>query len=203
MVREQIAARQIRDPRVLEAMGRVPRHLFVPASRVPYAYEDRPLAIEGGQTISQPYIVALMSELAEIKKGDRVLEVGTGSGYQAAVLSAMGAEVYSIEIVKELADKAKQRLKDAGHGAVKLRHGDGYVGWPEAAPFDAILITAAPPRVPAPLKEQLVVGGRLVLPLGEGSQDLIVIRRTSTGFERTSVLPVRFVPMTGRIQAEP
>jgi protein-L-isoaspartate(D-aspartate) O-methyltransferase len=140
-----------------------------------------------------------MSQLAEIARGDRVLEVGTGSGYQAAVLAALGAEVYSIEIIAELADSARQSLARAGYAA-HVRHGDGYAGWPEHAPFQAILITAAPPAIPEPLLDQLAVGGRLVAPIGRGAQDLIVVIRTPTGFDRKSVLPVRFVPMTGRAQ---
>jgi protein-L-isoaspartate(D-aspartate) O-methyltransferase len=203
MVRGQIEARGIEDPAVLAAMHAVPRHLFVPESERLYAYEDRPLPIAADQTISQPYIVALMSELARVKKGDRVLEVGTGSGYQAAVLDAMGAQVFSIEIIEELAAGARAALEASGHGSVVVRHGDGYAGWPEHAPFAAILITAAPPSVPEPLKQQLAIGGRLVVPVGRGVQDLIVLTRTREGFERESVAPVRFVPMTGKAQQQP
>jgi protein-L-isoaspartate(D-aspartate) O-methyltransferase len=199
MVSEQLAARDIHDPAVLEAMRNVPRHAFVPEAQREHAYDDTPLPIAAEQTISQPYIVALMSQLAEIARGDRVLEVGTGSGYQAAVLAALGAEVYSIEIIAELADSARQSLARAGYAA-HVRRGDGYAGWPEHAPFQAILITAAPPAIPEPLLEQLAVGGRLVAPVGRGTQDLIVVTRTPTGFDRKSVLPVRFVPMTGRAQ---
>ncbi len=202
MVRRQLKARGITDRAVLDAMARVPRHMFVPADQRPHAYEDRPLPIAAEQTISQPYIVALMSELAEIEPGDRVLEVGTGSGYQAAVLAAMGARVYSIEIIEELARGAEQALKRTGYDSVRVRHGDGYAGWPEHAPFAAILITAAPPRIPEPLKAQLAPGGHLVVPVGRGIQNLIRLTRTETGFDRENVAPVRFVPMTGRAQQD-
>jgi protein-L-isoaspartate(D-aspartate) O-methyltransferase len=200
MVDAQIAARGVRTPRVLEAMRRVPRHRFVPHEMVPHAYEDRPLAIGHDQTISQPYIVATMSELAEIEPGDRVLEIGTGAGYQAAVLTEMGADVYTIEIVEALGREAAERLAALGY-QVRARIGDGYRGWPEAAPFDAILVTAAPPEIPRPLEEQLAVGGCLVAPVGRASQELVVLRRTPHGIERRSILPVRFVPMTGEAQA--
>lgn len=199
MVVEQLERRDIRDPAVLQAMRKVPRHRFVIDELVEHAYDDTPLPIEAEQTISQPYIVALMTQLAAAKPGDRVLEVGTGTGYQAAVLAAMGVEVYSIEIVEELATSAKERLARTGYAA-HVRHGDGYAGWPEHAPFAAILITAAPPAIPEPLKQQLAIGGRLVAPVGEGVQDLVVVTRTASGFEHKSVLPVRFVPMTGRAQ---
>ena len=199
MVKTQIEARGVHDPQVLEALRRVPRHAFVSAAQSEFAYDDRPLPIEASQTISQPYIVALMSELAQLTAGERVLEVGTGSGYQAAVLAALGAQVYSIEIDKGLADSARKRLEQLGY-SVKVRHGDGYAGWPEAAPFDAIVVTAAPPEVPAPLRAQLAVGGTLVIPVGESFQDLLVIRRSARGYEQQNVLPVRFVPMTGRAQ---
>ena len=199
MVSTQIEARGVRDPRVLEAMRAVPRHLFVPESQRAGAYRDHPLPIGNDQTISQPYIVALMSELAEIRPGANVLEVGTGSGYQAAVLAAMGANVCSIEIVEPLGVRARQTLERLGY-RVEVRIGDGYAGWPERAPFDAILITAAPPRIPEPLLAQLREGGRLVAPVGEREQDLVVITRTAEGYRRRSVIPVRFVPMTGRAQ---
>jgi protein-L-isoaspartate(D-aspartate) O-methyltransferase len=202
MVAAQIERRGVTDRRVLEAIRRVPRHLFVPAEAAGQAYDDRALPIGHEQTISQPYIVAIMSELARIEPGARVLEVGTGSGYQAAVLAEMGAEVYSIEIVEPLAREAGQRLERLGYH-VHVRAGDGYRGWPDAAPFDAILVTAAPPLIPEPLKEELRVGGRLVLPVGPGgggTQRLLVVTRTPTGFEETPVFPVRFVPMTGEVQ---
>jgi len=203
MVRKQIEARGVSDPRVLDAMRKVPRHRFVPESQRPHAYEDRPLPIGEGQTISQPYIVALMTELAGVKPGDTVLEVGTGSGYQAAVLAQMGVKVYSIEIIEPLARRAEAVLDELGYGKrVELRHGDGYAGWPEHAPFDAILVTAAPSKIPAPLKQQLALGGRLVIPVGKHFQSLLRITRTHDGFREESVIPVRFVPMTGKAQEE-
>lgn len=206
MVRRQIEARGVRDPAVLAALRAVPRHRFVPARLVDEADADTPLPIGAGQTISQPYIVALMSELLQLAPGDRVLEVGTGSGYQAAVLAAMGAEVYSIEIVERLGREAAARLAALGYGAVHLRIGDGYRGWPEQAPFAGILVTAAPDHVPRPLLAQLAPGGRLVIPIGEGIQQLEVHRRALAEgpegpiFTRETVLPVRFVPMTGEAE---
>lgn len=203
MVDQQIEARGIRNPRVLRAMRVVPRHRFVPEKMRPFAYEDRPLPIGHDQTISQPYIVALMSELAEVRPGSRVLEVGTGSGYQAAVLAEMGADVYSIEIVEPLAKQARVTLFALGYGGVRLRTGDGYAGWPETAPFDAIVVTAAPETIPTPLKEQLKVGGVLVIPVGDDRQTLMQVRRTKSGFEERRVIPVRFVPMTGKAAGKP
>ncbi len=200
MVATQIAARGVVDLRVLEAMGRVERHRFVPDPLRHLAYADRPLPIGQDQTISQPYIVALMTGLAAVKPGARVLEVGTGSGYQAAVLSVLAARVHSIEILEPLASQARERLRRLGYLNVEVRAGDGYRGWPERAPFDAILITAAPPEVPEPLLQQLAPGGRLVAPVGRGTQQLVVIERTATGFSRREVLPVLFVPMTGEAQ---
>lgn len=202
MVQSQIEARGVRDQRVLDALRTVPRHRFVSEPYVERAYDDSPLPIEARQTISQPYIVALMSELAQVAPGDKVLEIGTGSGYQAAVLATLGADVYSIEIEGGLAATARDRLHGLGY-AVNVRHGDGYAGWPDAAPFAAILVTAAAPIVPAPLREQLAIGGRMVIPVGEGFQDLLVITRTATGYTQKKVLPVRFVPMTGMAQREP
>jgi len=199
MVSEQIESRGIRDPGVLRSMRAVPRHEFVPESRRGSAYDDRPLAIGYDQTISQPYIVALMSELAGVKPGDTVLEVGTGSGYQAAVLAEMGVKVFSIEIVEPLAKQAKATLSALGYD-VEVRHGDGYAGWPERAPFEAVVVTAAPPKIPGPLKEQLKIGGRLVIPVGTRFQSLMVVTRTERGFRQEEVLPVRFVPMTGDAQ---
>lgn len=200
MVRQQIAARGVRDQRVLKALREVPRHLFVPTPMQPFAYMDTPLPIGHEQTISQPYIVGFMTEALALKPGERVLEVGTGSGYQAAVLSRLVREVYSIEIVEPLATEATQRLQRLGYSNVKVRAGDGYQGWPEAAPFDAIIVTAAPDHVPQPLLDQLAVGGRLVLPVGKRLQTLVRIRRTQTGFKREELLPVRFVPMTGEAE---
>ena len=166
----------------------------------PYAYADTPLPIGHGQTISQPYIVAFMSEALELKGGERVLEIGTGSGYQAAVLAELAREVYSIEIVEPLGREAEKRLRELGYSNIKLRVGDGYRGWPEAAPFDAIMVTAAPDHVPPALIEQLAEGGRLVLPVGSFFQELVRIRRTKDGTKQESLLPVRFVPMTGEAQ---
>lgn len=201
MVTGQLEARGISDGEVLRVMRAVPRHRFVPASQEARAYDDTPLPIGHDQTISQPYIVALMSALAEVSAGDRVLEVGTGSGYQAAVFAEMGVEVYSIEILEPLATRAKATLAALGYGSkVHLRVGDGYAGWPSEAPFDAIVVTAAPPRIPEPLKQQLAVGGHLVIPVGDWAQRLQVVIRTENGFLERSVTPVRFVPMTGRAQ---
>src|SRR5262245_12990464 len=197
MVEEQIERRGVRDPRVLAAMRTVPGQLFVPDEQRARAYDDAPLPIGDGQTISQPYIVAFMTEAARLGPGDRVLEVGTGSGYQAAVLAAIGAEVMSIEILPGLAARARTALAAAGFEKVAVRTGDGFRGWPEAAPFDAVLVTAAPDEVPPPLLAPLKVGGRLVIPVGSGTQELIRVTRTAEGFERESLLPVRFVPMTG------
>ena len=203
MVEHQIVPRGIHDPRVLAAMRKVPRHLFVPESQSPYAYEDRPLPIGEGQTISQPFIVAAMTELAAPGPEARVLEIGTGSGYQAAVLAELARDVYTIEIVEPLAARAAALLQLLGYANVKTRAGDGYRGWPEAAPFDAIIVTAAPPQIPEPLKQQLKPGGRLVVPVGERIQKLVVVTRTADGFSEQTVLPVRFVPMTGEAQKPP
>ncbi len=203
MVADQIESRGIADPTVLEAMRLVPRERFVPADVRSFAFDDGPLSIGEGQTISQPYIVALMTELARPRPGKRVLEVGTGSGYQAAVLAACGCRVYTIEIVEPLARRAETLLRELGYDGITVRVGDGYDGWPEEAPFDAIVVTAAPTRIPEPLLAQLAVGGALVIPVGAGSQDLLVVTRTATGFARRSVLPVRFVPMTGKVRGTP
>jgi protein-L-isoaspartate(D-aspartate) O-methyltransferase len=200
MVETQLIARGIENPAVLAAMGRVPREAFVPNHLREHAYRDGPLPIGDRQTISQPYIVAVMTELAQIDETSRVLEIGTGSGYQAAVLDEVAGSVYSIEIIEALAIRARETLERLGYDSIALRHGDGYRGWPEAAPFDAILVTAAPPVVPKPLLDQLREGGRLVVPVGDSFQELEVHIRTSEGIERQRVLPVRFVPMTGEIQ---
>ncbi len=200
MARRQLEARDIVSTPVLAMMRQVPRHKFVPAEIANSAYEDHPLPIGKDQTISQPYIVAIMTQLLDPKPGDKVLEIGTGSGYQAAVLSGLVKEVYTIEIVKELGETAKKRLAKLDYKNVHVRIGDGYKGWPEHAPFDGIIVTAAPGHVPKPLKEQLKVGGRLVIPVGEKYQNLLVITRGEEGFETKSVIPVRFVPMTGEAQ---
>jgi protein-L-isoaspartate(D-aspartate) O-methyltransferase len=200
MVRETIATRGVQDERTLQAMRKVPRHLFVPPAMVSQAYADYPLPIGHEQTISQPYIVAFMTEALGLQGGETVLEVGTGSGYQAAVLAEIAAKVYSIEIVPALAEEARGRLRRLGYANVEVRAGDGYAGWPEAGPFDGVLVTAAAPRVPAPLKEQLRDGGRLVLPVGEDDQELVIVTRRGAVFEERRVLPVRFVPMTGEVR---
>ena len=204
MVRTQLKARDITDEAVLAVMERVPRHLFVPESERFRAYADHPLPIGLRQTISQPYIVAYMTQALQVEEGDRVLEIGTGSGYQAAVLSHLAAEVYSIEILPDLAEQAGERLSVLGYDNVQVRAGDGYFGWPEHAPFDGIMVTAAPDHVPPRLVEQLAPGGRLVMPVGERYQELIRITRgegEETALER--LLPVRFVPMTGRAEEGP
>jgi protein-L-isoaspartate(D-aspartate) O-methyltransferase len=198
MVSDQIASRGVRDPRVLYAMRAVPRHEFVPAAVREDAYVDSPLPIGHGQTISQPYIVALMTELARPSPADRALEVGTGSGYQAAVLSRMVARVFSVELVEPLAQSAASTLRRLGYGNVTVRNGDGYLGWPDEAPCDIILVTAAPEEVPAALVAQLKPGGRLIVPVGRvyDVQDLQLIEKDAAGRVSTrSVIPVRFVPM--------
>jgi protein-L-isoaspartate(D-aspartate) O-methyltransferase len=200
MVDEQIAARGVRDPRVLAAMLAVPRHELVPEAVRAHAYEDRPLPIGEGQTISQPYIVAVMTELLALDGSERVLEVGTGSGYQAAVLSGLASEVYTIEIVPELARRAAADLARLGYANVHVREGDGYGGWPEQAPFDAIVVTAAPDHVPEPLVAQLALGGRMVVPVGGLIQDLVLVRREADGVRQEHGLGVRFVPMTGEAE---
>jgi protein-L-isoaspartate(D-aspartate) O-methyltransferase len=202
MVAKTIAARGVTDPRVLAAMRRVPRHELVPAAHRHRAYEDSALPIGFDQTISQPYIVAAMTEAAQLSPGERVLEVGTGSGYQAAVLAELpGVDVYSIEIVEPLAKRTHALLAGLGYRELHLRIGDGYRGWPEAAPFDAIIVTAAPERVPEPLIDQLAAGGRMVIPVGErGDQQLRVIARGPGGTTTETLFDVRFVPMTGEAQ---
>lgn len=198
MVRQQIAARGVEDPRVLEAMRKVPRHLFVPAHLADRAYDDSPLPIGEGQTISQPYMVAWMTELLELKEDSRVLEVGTGSGYQAAVLCELAREVYTVEKIPELAREAERRLLSLGYRNFHLRVGDGTLGWPEEAPFDGIIVTAGAPSVPQPLAEQLADRGRLVIPVGpSGMQMLTVIRREGGGFTRSEKGSCVFVPLVG------
>lgn len=203
MVERQLKGfgRDIRNPRVLEAMGQVPRHEFVPETDRADAYEDYPLPIGYGQTISQPYIVAYMTERLEPRPTDKVLEVGAGSGYQAAVLARLVAEVYTIEIVEPLAQRAAADLKRLGFDNVKVRAGDGYQGWPEAAPFDAVIVTCAPDHIPQPLVDQLKDGGRMIIPVGTfGDQDLYLLEKRGGEVRRKAVLAVRFVPMTGRAE---
>lgn len=202
MVDEQLAKEDITDKRVLEVMRSVPRHLFVPAQLQEQAYDDKPLPIGYGQTISQPYIVAIMTQSLELRPGDKVLEIGTGSGYQSAILSKLSCQVYTVEIVDALAEQARRRLEQLGFKDVRVRSGDGYRGWKEAAPFDAIIVTAAPEHVPQPLIDQLKVGGHMILPLGKNSQKLRLITKTANGTQETDLSLVRFVPMTGEAQRQ-
>jgi protein-L-isoaspartate(D-aspartate) O-methyltransferase len=196
MVETQIRDRGVSDARVLAALLKVPRHRFVRDSDLRSAYEDHPLDIGFGQTISQPYIVGFMSEALAVRAADKILEIGTGSGYQAAVLGELAREVFTIEIVPQLADRSAALLKALGYENVHVRSGDGYAGWPEAAPFDAIIVTAAPDHIPQPLVDQLKVGGRLVIPVGRSTQELLVMTRTKTGLREDRRVPVRFVPLT-------
>jgi protein-L-isoaspartate(D-aspartate) O-methyltransferase len=198
MVDEQLAARDINSPRVVNAMLAVPRHRFVPESVREDAYGDTPLPIGHGQTISQPYIVAFMTQALEIEPAHRVLEIGTGSGYQAAVLSLLAADVYTIEIIPALADRARETLAALGYRNVHVRTGNGYLGWPEHAPYDRIMVTAAPEEVPAALVEQLKMNGLMAIPVGSVIQELRILRRTREGTETLRTLPVRFVPMTAK-----
>jgi protein-L-isoaspartate(D-aspartate) O-methyltransferase len=198
MVREQLQARDINDARVLDVMRTVPRHRFVPEAQRPQAYGDYPLPIGYSQTISQPYIVAFMTQALATAPDHKVLEIGTGSGYQAAVLARLVRDVYTIEIVEPLATRARTTLQELGFANVHVRAGNGYLGWPEQAPFDRIIVTAAPEELPQALVEQLKVGGRMAIPVGVGDQELRILRRTATGIETLDTLPVRFVPMTGK-----
>ncbi len=203
MVRTQIEARDIKDPAVLKAMRNVKRHLFVPRGLVHRAYRDHPLPIGEDQTISQPYIVALMTTLLAPKPEHVVLEIGTGSGYQAAVLAEIVDQVYTIEIVEKLGKRAKKLLNgQLEYSNINVRIGDGYEGWPEHAPFDGIIVTAAPEKVPQPLIDQLKVGGRMVIPVGKGEQHLMIFQRNDDGVVQRNILPVRFVPMTGKAQPD-
>ncbi len=205
MITELLRRRGFDDERVLSAMERVPRDRFVPEPLREHAFEDRALALSHGQTISQPYIVALMTQQAQIEPDGRVLDIGTGSGYQAAVLAEMGAEVFSVEIVEELARSARARLDQLNYQRIRIRIGDGSLGWPKHAPFDAIVAAAAPESIPKPLLEQLALGARLVIPVGPASQQrLVVVQRMGPStFRQTEVSPVAFVPMTGQAQQDP
>jgi len=200
MVAEQIEGRGVSDPAVLAAMRKVPRHRFVPESLRGRSYDDHPLPIGLGQTISQPYIVALMTELARPRAGMKVLEVGTGSGYQAAVLAEIVGTLVTIEIVPELGQRATKTLRELGYRNIRVFVGDGFDGRPQDAPFDAIVVTAAPETIPPPLLAQLAVGGRLVIPVGSAEQELLVVTKTKDGDRRESIIPVRFVPMTGKAE---
>ncbi len=201
MVKE-IRAMGIRDPRALEVMGKVPRHLFVPTGLRSFAYLNEPLAIGSGQTISQPYVVAFMTEALQLKPTDKVLEVGTGSGYQAAVLSELVDSVFTIEIVEGLGKLAAEVLESNGYHNLKARIGDGYHGWPEEAPFDAIIVTAAAPAIPKPLVQQLKDGGRLILPVGNRQQELVLLSKQGDNIKKSNVLAVAFVSMTGPMRAK-
>ena len=197
MVDRQIQGRGISDPRVLTAMRSVPRHRFVPPDQQAWAYDDRPLPIGSGQTISQPYIVAFMTEALALSPADVVLEIGTGSGYQTAVLGEIARQVYSVEVVAELAERARATLEELGYRHVHVRHGDGYGGWPEHAPFPKVIVTAAPAALPESLVDQLAIGGTMVVPVGPhpGEQELRILRKTAHGVVTERSLPVRFVPM--------
>lgn len=199
MVEQQLKGRHINDSNVLQAMREVDRRLFVPENMQHLAFEDRPLPIGKDQTISQPYIVAYMAEQLHLSKSDKVLEVGTGCGYNAAVLSRLVDHVYSIEIIGWLAELAKENLEKTHYDNISTRHGDGYAGWPEESPFDAIILTAAPPSIPNPLKEQLKIDGKILAPVGRLNQKLVLLTKTAENeFAEKTLLPVRFVPMTGR-----
>ncbi len=200
MVERQLRDRGIADEAVLSAMNAVPRHRFVPAELAASAYDDHPLRIGYDQTISQPYVVAFMTEAAALPPDAKVLEIGTGSGYQAAVLAEVASRVYTIEIVPELAERSGALLAELGYDNIEVRGGDGYGGWPEEAPFDAIVVTAAPDHVPPALVDQLAVGARLVIPVGSFYQDILIVTKTEAGTTSEAVLPVRFVPMTGEAQ---
>jgi protein-L-isoaspartate(D-aspartate) O-methyltransferase len=201
MVQKQLRTRDIVNPRVLAAMDRVPRHEFVPSQLLDSAYDDSALPIGRGQTISQPYIVALMTQLANPRPTDRALDVGTGCGYQAAVLSRLVSRVDSVEIVESLASEAAERLARLGYENVSVHAGDGYRGWPESAPFDIILLAAATPEIPPALVDQLAIGGRLILPVEDGTTQLSLLRKQADGrIDRREITPVRFVPMTGEVR---
>ena len=196
MVDQQLRARDIRDARVLDAMLTVPRHLFVPEGKRGDAYYDAPVPIGYGQTISQPYIVAFMTQALQVQPGDRVLEIGTGCGYQAAVLATLAKQVYSVEIIAPLAERARETLSALGYRNVEVRTGNGYFGWSEHAPYDRVMVTAAPDEVPEALVQQLKIGGLMAIPVGTVMQELRILRRTERGTDTLETLPVRFVPMT-------
>jgi len=200
MVDKQIKARGVKDKAVLEAMRKVPRHLFVPPNMVDSAYDDNPLPIGHGQTISQPYIVALMTEVLRLKDDSKVLEIGTGSGYQTSILAEVAAAVYTIEIVAPLVNPAKELLITLGYSNIFFKYGDGYEGWPDEAPFDAIIVTAAPKHIPEPLVQQLAIGGRMVIPVGNYYQDLVLLIKKEHGVQKKDITAVRFVPMTGKAE---
>lgn len=202
MVEKQIKARGVKDKKVLDAMLKVERHKFVPEKIRKYAYEDYPLPIGEGQTISQPYIVAFMTEQLSLKGKEKVLEIGTGSGYQAAILAEICKEVYSIEIIPSLAIQAEKLLKELKYKNIKIKIGDGFLGWEEYSPFDAIIVTCAPKEIPKPLIDQLAEGGRMIIPVGEYFQDLILVKKTKGKISKKKVLPVRFVPMKGIAETE-
>ena len=202
MVEEQIQRRGITNENVIAAMKSVQRHLFVPQNLVNRAYEDTPLPIGFNQTISQPFVVAYMTETAALTEKAKVLEIGTGSGYQTAVLAEIVSEVFSIEILPELAIRSRNLLDDLGYRNLTIKSGDGYQGWPEEAPFDAIVVTAAPNHVPPALIEQLAVGGKLIIPVGQVQQEMTIITKTDSGASTVQTLPVRFVPMTGEAQEQ-
>jgi len=198
MVEQQLRRRGIKDRALLKAVSKVPRHRFVPASQANLAYGDYPLPLSHDQTISQPYIVAYMTEVAEISATEKVLEIGTGSGYQAAVLSEIAKEVYTIEIIPDLAERARQILSELGYKNVHVKTGNGYQGWAEHAPYDAIIVTAAPDRIPEALVNQLAPNGKMVIPVGTRNQEIVVLTKTRDGLSEKRTIPVRFVPMTGR-----
>jgi protein-L-isoaspartate(D-aspartate) O-methyltransferase len=195
MVDAQLKARGIKDQKILEAMRKVPRHTFVPENMIPYAYNDEPLPIGEGQTISQPYIVAYMTEALELSGGERILEVGTGSGYQTAILAEIVRELYTVELVSALSSKAQENIKRLKYTNVYFKIGDGTYGWKENAPYDAIMVTAAPDKVPHFLEEQLKIGGRMIIPVGSAIQELVLVIRGKRKYKKKRLLPVRFVPL--------
>ncbi len=200
MVEHQLLSRGIQDSRLIQAMLKIPRHMFVPEDLRESAYGDNPIPIGMDQTISQPYIVALMTELLRLKEKEKVLEVGTGSGYQTAILAEMGCEVYTVEILEPLLERARKTLESLGYHNIRYRTGDGYKGWEEFSPFDAIIVTAAPDHIPQPLIDQLKINGRMIIPVGDLYQELVLIKKKEKGVDMKTITPVRFVPMTGEAQ---